>query len=118
MMLEPRRDEVLRSSPLGQHELETSDHSTTASPRRMPLLWKCRLPISGPTKPPTPAAMAHSGRAPGRYRRLAKLPASPAMELTRMKAAEVPDIKSILAKLGAQTNAEALDKARDAGLLS
>jgi hypothetical protein len=40
------------------------------------------------------------------------------MELTRMKAAEVPDIKSILAKLGAQTNAEALDKARDAGLLS
>jgi hypothetical protein len=66
--------------------------STAASALLMPLLCSLRLPSSDPIKPPTATATAHTGRASGRYRILAKLPASPAMELTRMKAAEVPDV--------------------------
>jgi hypothetical protein len=66
--------------------------STAASALRIPLLWSLRLPSSDPIKPPTAAATAHTGRALGRYRILAKLPASPAMEFARMKAAEVPDV--------------------------
>ena len=49
--------------------------STTASALRIPLLWRCRFPISEPIKPPIPAASAYTGRASGRKRMLAKLPA-------------------------------------------
>jgi hypothetical protein len=64
----------------------------------MPLLCSLRLPSSDQIEPPTAAATAHTGRASGRYRILAKLPASPAVELTKMKAAEVPDVGRVPAQ--------------------